>query len=45
MAEPKVTKMDCYVCGKRASKVRVLYKTSYSLCKDHGINDLNIEVR
>lgn len=32
--------MVCYVCGKRATKVRVLYKTRYDLCQKHNITDL-----
>jgi len=32
--------MTCYVCGCRASKIRVIYGVAYSLCKVHGLNDL-----
>ena len=32
--------MDCYVCGKRATKLRKMFGRLFGLCKNHGINDL-----
>lgn len=32
--------MDCYVCGKRAYKLRKVFDRWFGLCGEHGVKDL-----
>lgn len=42
MKKSKKNRMKCYICGRKATKTRIIDGFTVSLCKYHNISNINI---